>query len=90
MSEAAQQLLCAWLDSDAGSSVPSLLHALDVRRHEPEAELAVRGLQPGSHVPSQSESCWVLDCGTVLSLWHALEKDMREKLSASGWCRCAA
>ena len=42
--EAAQQLLCAWLDSDAGSSVPSLLHALDVRRHEPEAELAVRCL----------------------------------------------
>lgn len=56
MREAAQQLLCAWLDSDAGSSVPSLLHALDVRRHEPEAELAVRGLQPGSHIPSQTES----------------------------------
>ena len=50
--EAAQQLLCAWLEGDAGSSIPSLLHALDVRRYEPEAELAVRYLQQaGSCAP---------------------------------------
>ena len=40
--EAAQQLLAAWLDADAGSSVPSLLRFLHVEQHEEEAELAVR------------------------------------------------
>ena len=40
--EAARQLLAAWLDADAGSSVPSLLSFLDVEQHEEEAELAVR------------------------------------------------
>ena len=32
--ECAQQLLCQWLASDAGGSVPGLLQLLDVQRHE--------------------------------------------------------
>ncbi len=39
--EAGRQLLGAWLDADAGASVPSLLRRLDVEAHEEEAELAV-------------------------------------------------
>lgn len=42
MKEAAQQLLCSWLETDVDGSVPQLLKCLDVHLHEDIAEEVVR------------------------------------------------
>ena len=42
MRECAQQLLCQWLASDAGGSVPGLLQLLDVQCHEDACLQVVR------------------------------------------------
>ena len=39
--ECAQQLLCQWLEADAGGSVPMLLQLLDARQHEEACQQAV-------------------------------------------------
>ena len=48
MRECAQQLLCQWLASDAGGSVPGLLSLLDVQCHEDACSQVVRHFYPSA------------------------------------------
>ena len=79
--ECAQQLLCQWLEADAGRSVPVLLQLLDARQHE-KACLQAVGPLPAPHGCMQRYGCFIVLFCNPPFLWQKSMHGSARRLSS--------